>query len=151
MTTRADHPSGSDRIYEALETLDPAGQIETIVNIQGDLPAIEPAAIQAAVGPLKDAGVDIATLAAVISKDEEHINPNVVKIIGSPLGGARLRALYFTRATAPYGDGPRYHHIGLYAYRRGDAGVACRAAAHLSKSVRSWNGFARAKRGCGST
>ncbi len=62
--------------------------------------------------------MDIATLAAVIRKDEEHTNPNVVKIVGSPLGEARLRALYFTRATALYGDGPRYHHIGLYAYRR---------------------------------
>lgn len=116
--TRADHPSGSDRIFEALETLDRAGDIETIVNVQGDLPTIEPEAIQAAVGPLKDPGVDIATLAAVIRKDDEHTNPNVVKIVGSPLGGARLRALYFTRATAPYGEGPRYHHIGLYAYRR---------------------------------
>jgi 3-deoxy-manno-octulosonate cytidylyltransferase (CMP-KDO synthetase) len=116
--TRADHPSGSDRIFEALETLDQAGQIDTIVNVQGDLPTIEPAAIQAAVTPLDDPDVDIATLAAVIRKDEEHTNPNVVKIVGSPLGATRLRALYFTRATAPYGDGPRYHHIGLYAYRR---------------------------------
>jgi 3-deoxy-manno-octulosonate cytidylyltransferase (CMP-KDO synthetase) len=116
--TRADHPSGSDRIFEALETLDRGGEIDTVVNVQGDLPTIEPEAIQAAVGPLKDPGVDIATLAAVICKDEEHTNPNVVKIIGSPLGETRLRALYFTRATAPYGDGPRYHHIGLYAYRR---------------------------------
>lgn len=116
--TRADHPSGSDRIFEALETLDQAGQIETIVNVQGDLPTIEPAAIQAAVAPLDDPDVDIATLAAVIRKDEEHTNPNVVKIVGSSLGATRLRAVYFTRATAPYGDGPRYHHIGLYAYRR---------------------------------
>jgi 3-deoxy-manno-octulosonate cytidylyltransferase (CMP-KDO synthetase) len=116
--TRSDHPSGSDRIFEALQTLDPTGQIETIVNVQGDLPTIEPAAIQSAVAPLDDPAVDIATLAAVIRKDEEHTNPNVVKIVGSPLGPTRLRALYFTRATAPYGDGPRYHHIGLYAYRR---------------------------------
>jgi 3-deoxy-manno-octulosonate cytidylyltransferase (CMP-KDO synthetase) len=116
--TRPDHPSGSDRIFEALETLDQAGHIETIVNVQGDLPTIEPADIQAAIGPLRDPGVDIATLAAVIRRDEEHTNPNVVKIVGSPLSETRLRALYFTRATAPYGDGPRYHHIGLYAYRR---------------------------------
>lgn len=116
--TRADHPSGSDRIFEALETLDQAGEVDTIVNVQGDLPTIEPEAIRAAVGPLKDPGVDIATLAAVIRKDEEHTNPNVVKIVGSPLSETRLRALYFTRATAPYGEGPRYHHIGLYAYRR---------------------------------
>jgi 3-deoxy-manno-octulosonate cytidylyltransferase (CMP-KDO synthetase) len=116
--TRADHPSGSDRIFEALETLDPAGQIETIVNIQGDLPTIEPEAIRASIGPLSDPDVDIATLAAVIRKEEEHTNPNVAKIVGSALDATRLRALYFTRATAPYGEGPRYHHIGLYAYRR---------------------------------
>lgn len=120
--TRADHPSGSDRIFEALEGLDGSGQIDTIINVQGDLPTIAPDDIKAVVAPLSDPKVDIATLAAVIRKDEEHTNPNVVKVIGSPLDSplspTRLRALYFTRATAPYGDGPRYHHIGLYAYRR---------------------------------
>lgn len=116
--TRADHPSGSDRIFEALQTLDSAGQIDTIINVQGDLPTIAAEDIRAVLAPLADPEVDIATLAAVITKDEEHTNPNVVKVIGSPLSAARLRALYFTRATAPYGDGPRYHHIGLYAYRR---------------------------------
>jgi 3-deoxy-manno-octulosonate cytidylyltransferase (CMP-KDO synthetase) len=116
--TRADHPSGSDRIFEALETLDGTGQIDTIINVQGDLPTIAPADIRAVLAPLDDASVDIATLAAVIARDDEHGNPNVVKIVGSQLSANRLRALYFTRATAPYGDGPRYHHIGLYAYRR---------------------------------
>lgn len=116
--TRSDHPSGSDRIFEALEALDPAGQVDTIINVQGDLPTIAPADIRAVLAPLDDTSVDIATLAAVIRKDEEHTNPNVVKIVGSPISATRLRALYFTRATAPYGDGPRYHHIGLYAYRR---------------------------------
>ena len=116
--TRADHPSGSDRIFEALQALDPAGEIDTVINVQGDLPTIAPGDIRAVLAPLADPAVDIATLAAVISRDEEHTNPNVVKIVGSPLTPARLRALYFTRATAPYGDGPRYHHIGLYAYRR---------------------------------
>ncbi|MBN9584665.1 MAG: 3-deoxy-manno-octulosonate cytidylyltransferase [Afipia sp. 62-7] len=116
--TRADHPSGSDRIFEALQTIDGAGEIETVINVQGDLPTIEPAAVRAVLSPFDDPQVDIATLAAVITKDDEHTNPNVVKVVGSKLGPARLRALYFTRATAPYGDGPRYHHIGLYAYRR---------------------------------
>jgi len=116
--TRTDHPSGSDRIFEALEALDPKGQTDTIINVQGDLPTIAPADIRAVLAPLDDAGVDIATLAAVIRKDEEHTNPNVVKVVGSPVSTTRLRALYFTRATAPYGEGPRYHHIGLYAYRR---------------------------------
>ena len=118
MLTRADHPSGSDRIHEALEALDPSHQIDTIINVQGDLPTVEPADIRAVVGPLDDPSVDIATLAAVIRKTEEHTNPNVVKVVGSPLSATRLRAIYFTRATAPSGDGPRYHHIGLYAYRR---------------------------------
>jgi 3-deoxy-manno-octulosonate cytidylyltransferase (CMP-KDO synthetase) len=116
--TRADHPSGSDRIFEALEQLDPDGKIEIIVNLQGDLPTIPPKDIHAVVGPLGDSAVDIATLAAEIRVHEEHLNPSVVKAIGSPLSGDRLRALYFTRATAPHGDGPRYHHIGIYAYRR---------------------------------
>jgi 3-deoxy-manno-octulosonate cytidylyltransferase (CMP-KDO synthetase) len=116
--TRADHPSGSDRIFEALQNLDPDGRAEFVVNVQGDLPTIPPGDIRAALDLLEDAAVDIGTLVARIRKEEEHINPSVVKLIGSPIGDQRLRALYFTRATAPYGDGPRYHHIGLYAYRR---------------------------------
>lgn len=116
--TRADHPSGSDRIFEALQTLDPERKIETVINLQGDFPTIRPEQIGAVLGPLADPAVDIATLAAEIHTDEEATNPNVVKVIGSPLAADRLRALYFTRATAPWGDGPRYHHIGLYGYRR---------------------------------
>lgn len=116
--TRADHPSGSDRIFEALTRVDPDGRHDVVVNVQGDLPTIDPAAVRAAVAPLAEAAVDIATLAAEIVRDEEKTNPNVVKVVGSPLSPTRLRALYFTRATAPWGDGPLYHHIGLYAYRR---------------------------------
>jgi 3-deoxy-manno-octulosonate cytidylyltransferase (CMP-KDO synthetase) len=116
--TRADHPSGSDRIYEALIKLDPKREVRTIINVQGDLPTISPDDIAAAAAQLDDPAVDIATLAAEIRKAEEHTEPAVVKLVGSPIGGRRLRALYFTRATAPHGDGPRYHHIGLYAYRR---------------------------------
>ena len=117
--TRADHPSGSDRVFEALGKLDPEGSIDTIVNLQGDFPTIRPGTIIADVlKPLADPSVDIATLAAEIHSDEEATNPNVVKAIGSPVDSRRLRALYFTRATAPYGEGPRYHHVGLYAYRR---------------------------------
>jgi len=116
--TRADHQSGSDRIFEALTALDPAGQVETIVNVQGDLPTVEPAVIKAALKPFEEAAVDIATLGVEIIDEDEKTNPNVVKIVGSPLSPTRLKALYFTRATAPWGDGPLYHHIGLYAYRR---------------------------------
>lgn len=116
--TRADHQSGSDRIYEALQKLDPKGQIECVVNVQGDLPTIDPAIIVRAIQPLENAEVDIATLAAEITRAEERTNENVVKVVGTHLSPSRLRALYFTRATAPWGDGPLYHHIGLYAYRR---------------------------------
>ncbi len=116
--TRADHPSGSDRIYEALGTLDPRREAEIVVNLQGDFPTILPDNIRSVLTPLADPAVDIATLAAEIHTEEESTNPNVVKMVGSPLGAGRMRALYFTRATAPWGDGPRYHHIGLYAYRR---------------------------------
>jgi 3-deoxy-manno-octulosonate cytidylyltransferase (CMP-KDO synthetase) len=116
--TRADHPSGSDRIHEALRHLDPDGKTEIVVNLQGDFPTISPDNIRDVLPPLADPAVDIATLAAQIHTEEEAINPNVVKAVGSPIGPRRLRALYFTRATAPTGDGPRYHHIGLYAYRR---------------------------------
>jgi 3-deoxy-manno-octulosonate cytidylyltransferase (CMP-KDO synthetase) len=116
--TRTDHPSGSDRIFEALGKLDPGGEAEIIVNLQGDFPTIRPDNIRSVLGPLADPAVDIATLAAQIHTEEEDTNPNVVKVIGSPISEHRLRALYFTRATAPWGEGPRYHHIGLYAYRR---------------------------------
>lgn len=116
--TRADHPSGSDRIFEAVNAVDPDGRAKIIVNVQGDLPTLAPGDIVAAVGLLADPTVDIGTLAAEIRRAEERDNPNVVKVVGSPLGSRRLRALYFTRATAPYGDGPLFHHIGLYAYRR---------------------------------
>jgi 3-deoxy-manno-octulosonate cytidylyltransferase (CMP-KDO synthetase) len=92
--------------------------VQTIVNVQGDLPTLAPEAIRAALAPLADAAVDIATLAAEITEPAQRTNPNVVKVVGSEVAPARLRALYFTRATAPAGDGPLYHHIGLYAYRR---------------------------------
>lgn len=116
--TRGDHQSGSDRIFEALQVVDPAGEVETVVNVQGDLPTIDPAIIAAALEPLAEPSVAIATLGVEIVRDDEKTNPNVVKIVGSPLSADRLRALYFTRATAPWGDGPLYHHVGLYAYRR---------------------------------
>ena len=126
--TRADHASGSDRIFEALSRLDPDGDLETIVNLQGDLPTLEPGLVTACLSPLavalKAGGPHIATIAAEIKRADERINPNIVKVVGSPvqvLGRPvpdRLRAFYFTRATAPHGDGPLYHHIGIYAYRR---------------------------------
>jgi 3-deoxy-manno-octulosonate cytidylyltransferase (CMP-KDO synthetase) len=111
-------PSGSDRIFAALRAFDPERRYDVIVNLQGDLPTIDPASVRASLAPLRDEAVDIATLAARIVRDEERDDPNVVKAVGSPLSETRLRALYFTRATAPWGAGDLFHHIGLYAYRR---------------------------------
>jgi 3-deoxy-manno-octulosonate cytidylyltransferase (CMP-KDO synthetase) len=116
--TRADHASGSDRIFEALTQVDPQGRVKIVVNMQGDLPTLAPTAIAAALAPLAEAAVDIGTLAAEITVAKERTDPNVVKVVGTPLAPGRLRALYFTRASAPAGEGPLYHHIGLYAYRR---------------------------------
>ncbi len=118
--TDPDHASGSDRIVEAIERFDPDGRFGPVVNVQGDLPTIAPAAIRAALAPLDDASVAIGTLAAVITRAAERTDPNVVKAVIEPsaVHRDRGRALYFTRATAPTGDGPLYHHIGLYAYRR---------------------------------
>jgi 3-deoxy-manno-octulosonate cytidylyltransferase (CMP-KDO synthetase) len=115
--TRADHPSGSDRIYEALEALDPEHRIDLVVNVQGDLPTVDPADIRAALGPLTDPKVDITTLAAVITDPAERTNPNVVKASGAMIAADRFHATTFTRADAT-GAGPHYHHIGLYVYRR---------------------------------
>jgi 3-deoxy-manno-octulosonate cytidylyltransferase (CMP-KDO synthetase) len=114
--TRTDHVSGSDRIFEALGTI--GSRAELIVNVQGDLPTLQSADVHAALAPLADAAVDIATIAAEIRDEAERADPNVVKVVGTPVSPGRLRALYFTRATAPFGDGPLYHHIGVYAYRR---------------------------------
>lgn len=116
--TRVDHESGSDRIYEALQICDPDGKVSIVINVQGDLPTIEPETVRAALRPLEDPAVDIATLTVEIVEEEEKTAPSVVKVVGSPVSESRLRALYFTRTTAPWGEGPLYHHIGLYAYRR---------------------------------
>ena len=116
--TAENHPSGSDRVHEAVNAVDPDGEIEFVVNLQGDLPTLEPRLVLDCLKPLEVKGPDIATLGAVIVDKAEHTAPSVVKIVGTPIAGGRLRALYFTRATAPHGDGPLYHHIGIYAYRR---------------------------------
>jgi 3-deoxy-manno-octulosonate cytidylyltransferase (CMP-KDO synthetase) len=115
--TRSDHLSGSDRIFEALEAIDPEHRVELVVNVQGDLPTIEPGDIRAALMPLSDPAVDITTLAALITDDAERSNPNVVKVAGAMVAPGRFRATIFTRANAS-GPPPHYHHIGLYAYRR---------------------------------
>jgi 3-deoxy-manno-octulosonate cytidylyltransferase (CMP-KDO synthetase) len=117
--TRPDHASGSDRVFEAVNRVDPEGDFEIILNLQGDLPAMEPGIVRDCLAPLQDKGPQIATIAAEITAAEDRTNPNSVKVVGTPTGvPGRLRALYFTRATAPAGEGPLYHHFGMYAYRR---------------------------------
>lgn len=122
--TRADHASGSDRVFEAINRVDPDADCEFVVNLQGDLPTLEPHLVTACLKPLQNKETHIATLAAEVREERERSDPNVVKVIGTPLStpvdgeAQQLRALYFTRATAPHGDGPLYHHIGIYAYRR---------------------------------
>ncbi|MBO6550303.1 MAG: 3-deoxy-manno-octulosonate cytidylyltransferase [Rhizobiales bacterium] len=116
--TRADHPSGSDRICEALEKYDPDEKFNTIINLQGDLPVLDPEIVRQCAALLSDDEVDISTLVAEITDENEKTNPNVVKMVGAKISETRQKALYFTRATAPYGDGPLYHHIGIYGYKR---------------------------------
>ena len=116
--TRSDHPSGSDRVFEAVKKVD-RGEVEVVLNLQGDLPTLAPETARACLEPVQQAGPDIATIVVEIRLEEERANPNVVKMVGTPTAApGRLRALYFTRATAPAGEGPLYHHIGIYAYRR---------------------------------
>ncbi|MBP0494833.1 3-deoxy-manno-octulosonate cytidylyltransferase [Roseomonas indoligenes] len=116
--TREDHPSGSDRIFEALGHIDPERRCDLVINLQGDLPTVRPETVRAISRPLADAEVAIGTAVAPIRRAEEREASSVVKMVGTPLGEGRFRALYFTRATAPWGEGPLYHHIGLYAWRR---------------------------------
>lgn len=117
--TNPDHPSGSDRIFEALSRIDPQGRHQVIVNVQGDLPTLDPGLVRGVVETLQQSGADLATLVTEIVDEPERTNPNVVKaVVALPPGRVEGRALYFTRATAPWGAGPHYHHIGMYAYRR---------------------------------
>lgn len=118
--TRDDHPSGSDRVFEAVTASERASAAEVIVNLQGDLPTLDPQLINRCIAPLLDSPeTSIATLASEITDQSEIANPNVVKVVATPAGtSGHMRALYFTRATAPHGPGPLYHHIGIYAYRR---------------------------------
>ncbi len=117
--TRPDHPSGSDRIFEALGAVDPKGEHDVVVNLQGDLPTLDPLAVRAVLEPLADPTVDMTTLIAPIGSPEERDDPNVVKAVVALAPGETVgRAIYFSRAAVPWGDGPCFHHIGLYAYRR---------------------------------
>ena len=117
--TRPDHPSGSDRIHEALGLADPERRHDVVVNLQGDLPMVDPALLRAVLSPLADPAVDIGTIAVPVRDPAERDNPNVVKAAAGFAAGQRIaRALYFSRLPVPWGAGEHYHHIGIYAYRR---------------------------------
>ena len=118
--TDPEQPSGTDRIRQALDALDPERKFARVINLQGDLPTLEPTAIRAALAPLSELGCDVGTLAVATDDPEEKADPSVVKaVIAFDAARPRLgRALYFTRATAPSGAGPVFHHIGIYAYHR---------------------------------
>ena len=116
--TRPDHASGSDRIHEAAGLLDPDGRHDVILNVQGDVPLIAPDAIRAAFVPLNVPDVAIGTIMTEITDPRFRDDPSFVKAVTTPNGHGQHRALYFTRTTAPGGDGPLYQHIGIYAYRR---------------------------------
>ncbi|HFB2047987.1 MAG: 3-deoxy-manno-octulosonate cytidylyltransferase [Hyphomicrobiaceae bacterium] len=121
VVTSERHTSGTDRVFEAVNKIDPDSQAKIVVNLQGDLPVFDPPLIASCLSPLKDSAVDIATLASEITFKRENTTSNVVKVVGTTCGTSiqnTLRALYFTRATAPYGKGSLYHHIGIYAYKR---------------------------------
>jgi len=112
-------PSGSDRVYQALNRHDPQQRFDCVINLQGDLPGLDPGAVRVVDSTLKESGAEIATLAAVIRDARDVDNPAVVKAIAAWNAEAtRGRALYFTRARAPFGDGPLFHHVGIYAFRR---------------------------------
>ena len=117
--TDPDLPSGSDRIFAALEEVDPSEKHDIVINLQGDLPLLERSTITATFDLLQNERVDIGTAAAKITVPEEKLSPSIVKaIVAWNNDGITGRSLYFTRAPAPAGDGPMYHHIGLYTFRR---------------------------------
>ncbi|WP_367614850.1 3-deoxy-manno-octulosonate cytidylyltransferase [Plastoroseomonas arctica] len=114
-----DVPSGTDRIHLALRALDPEARHDAVINLQGDLPTLPAALLRTLLGALEDSNADIATLVAPITTDAEAAASQVVKCACAfPPGVAVAPALYFSRLPIPWGDGPRYHHIGVYAYRR---------------------------------
>lgn len=116
--TRSDHPSGSDRVFEAVSRVDPAGRHDIIVNLQGDLPTLPAETIRAVADTLSPEDAALGTLVTPFADETEAATPSMVKMIGTPYGNGLFRALYFTRSLSPWGDGPRHHHIGLYAWRR---------------------------------
>ena len=117
--THVGHPSGSDRIWEALHAIEDNHVYDAIINVQGDLPTIDPVAIRTAWRLLSDPSVDIATLAVAVHDEAEKNLPQIVKaVFDLHHGESHGPAYYFSRNPVPSGEGLLYHHVGLYAYRR---------------------------------
>ncbi|MBO1360653.1 3-deoxy-manno-octulosonate cytidylyltransferase [Acetobacter sacchari] len=113
-------PSGSDRAHAAAEILDPERRHQVVVNLQGDLPGLDPQSLRTVLAPLSDDAISIGTLVAPIHTAEEAAADSVVKVACafSDDDTAAARALYFSRVTIPWGAGPLWHHVGVYAWRR---------------------------------
>jgi 3-deoxy-manno-octulosonate cytidylyltransferase (CMP-KDO synthetase) len=112
-------PTGSDRIQAAITLLDPERAHDAVINVQGDMPMLDPLAIRVALAALSEPLTDIATLAALITDPAQLESISVNKVVAGFADSARpARALYFSKAPVPWGEGPHYEHIGLYAYRR---------------------------------
>ena len=119
LLTKSTHTCGSDRIHEAVEMLDPERYFNVVVNLQGDLPTIEPALIRQVIEVLIDPDIDVATAVVPLSDSTKYHDPNVVKVVLEMTEETRVgRVLYFSRSLVPWGDGPYYHHVGIYAFRR---------------------------------
>lgn len=117
--TDPDLPSGSDRVHAALATLDPEGRHDVVLNLQGDVPTVTAEQMRAALRPLADPATDIGTVVAPIESAEEARTSSFVKAVCAFAEGAETaNALYFSRASVPWGEGPLWHHVGIYAWRR---------------------------------
>ncbi len=117
--TSKKHKSGSDRIFEALEKVDPKKNISNIINLQGDMPTVSKSMLKKLLYFKTNLDCEIATLAAKIIDKEEEIDTNVVKVVFSNYSDKKGgKALYFSRSRIPFGSGPLFHHVGLYCYKR---------------------------------
>jgi 3-deoxy-manno-octulosonate cytidylyltransferase (CMP-KDO synthetase) len=112
-------PSGSDRVHAALAELDPDRRYDVVVNLQGDFPTLDPDGLRLVITPLTDPTVDIGTLVVPIRDEVEAATESFVKAACAFRPGETVApALYFSRLPIPWGSGPRWHHVGIYAYRR---------------------------------
>lgn len=117
--TLPDLPSGTDRVHAALAELDPGDRHDVVINLQGDFPTLLPAQLRLVVLSLADPAIDIGTLVVPITSPQEAAKASFVKAACAFIDEARIApVLYFSRQQIPWGEGPLWHHVGIYAYRR---------------------------------